>query len=138
MWRRSVEIQSNDTRRRVIAMPTEPSPATRRACVIGAGISGLVTAKVLLADGFHVELFEKQSDLGGTWHPDRTYPGLRTNDPGAVYCFSDVPYPDTADAFPTAEQVREYLHDYADRFGLGFSPSSQQKRPPMARRDGSM
>lgn len=87
-------------------------------CVIGAGASGLATAKIFLADGFDVDVFEKQSDLGGTWHPERTYPDLRTNDPRDIYSFSDAPYPDTADEYPTAHQVREYLHSYTDRFGL--------------------
>ncbi|HJL18615.1 MAG TPA: NAD(P)/FAD-dependent oxidoreductase [Sandaracinaceae bacterium LLY-WYZ-13_1] len=87
-------------------------------CVIGAGVSGLAAAKVLLEDGFGIDVFEKKSDLGGTWHPDNTYPGLRTNDPGDIYRFSEHPYPVTADEYPTAKQVHAYLHDYAERFDL--------------------
>ena len=56
---------------------------------MGAGPSGLVTAKVLLADGFDVDVYDKASSLGGTWHPDRTYPTLRTNDTREFYRFSD-------------------------------------------------
>src|SRR5262249_9067872 len=41
----------------------------RRVCVIGAGISGLVTAKVLLEDGFDPLVFEKDAALGGVWSP---------------------------------------------------------------------
>lgn len=69
-----------------------------KACVVGAGVSGLATAKVLLADGFDVDLLEKKSGLGGTWHPSRTYPGLRTNDPKELYRFSDFPYPESSHA----------------------------------------
>lgn len=93
-------------------------PSSRRVCVIGAGIAGLVTSKVLREDGFEVVMFEKQPELGGVWASSRTYPGLRTNNPRETYAFSDYPYPATADDFPSAEQVRSYLQSYADHFGL--------------------
>jgi dimethylaniline monooxygenase (N-oxide forming) len=37
----------------------------KRVCIIGAGIAGLVTAKVLEEDGFEIVTFEKQAELGG-------------------------------------------------------------------------
>lgn len=40
---------------------------TPTVCVIGAGIAGLVTAKVLSKDGFEVTVYEKEDALGGTW-----------------------------------------------------------------------
>src|SRR5512143_3727213 len=89
-----------------------------RVCVIGAGIAGLVTAKVLKEDGFDITVFEKHSELGGVWAASRTYLGLRANNPRETYAFSDYPYPETADDFPAAEQVRSYLGSYADHFGL--------------------
>src|SRR5512147_786880 len=90
----------------------------KRVCVIGAGIAGLVTSKVLKEDSFEVVVFEKQPEPGGVWASSRTYPGLRTNNPRETYAFSDYPYPETADDFPSAEQVRSYLGSYADHFGL--------------------
>src|SRR5262245_58639160 len=89
-----------------------------RVCIVGAGIAGLVTAKVLTQDGFDVVVFEKLQELGGVWATSRTYPGLRANNSRESYAFSDFPYPDTTDDFPTAEQIRSYLSAYADRFGL--------------------
>lgn len=89
-----------------------------RFCVIGAGIAGLVTAKVFKADGFAVTVFEQQTELGGVWATSRTYPGLRANNPRETYAFSDYPYPATADEYPTADQVRSYLNAYADHFGV--------------------
>jgi cation diffusion facilitator CzcD-associated flavoprotein CzcO len=88
-----------------------------RVCVVGAGIAGLVTAKVLHADGFDVAVFETGPTLGGVWAPSRTYPGLRANNSRDSYAFSDHPYPASADDFPTAEQIRAYLESYAQRFG---------------------
>src|SRR5215207_6904242 len=89
-----------------------------RVCVIGAGIAGLVTAKVLRDDGFDVLVFERLPTIGGVWAPSRTYPGLRANNPRETYAFSDFEYPGTADDFPTAEQVRAYLDGYVVHFGL--------------------
>ena len=90
----------------------------RRVCVIGAGIAGLVTAKVLADDGFDVTVFEKEPTLGGVWAASRTYPGLRTNNPRDTYAFSDHPFPRTAGAFPSAAEMRAYLQSYAERFGV--------------------
>lgn len=87
-------------------------------CIIGAGVSGLVTAKVLQHDGFDVTIFEKEPTIGGVWAPSRVYAGLCTNNPQKAYAFSDFPYPDTSDEFPTARQVFEYLKTYAEHFGL--------------------
>jgi cation diffusion facilitator CzcD-associated flavoprotein CzcO len=39
-----------------------------RVCVIGAGVAGLVTAKVLRDDGFEVLVFERLPTIGGVWH----------------------------------------------------------------------
>jgi dimethylaniline monooxygenase (N-oxide forming) len=91
-------------------------PAARRCCVVGAGIAGLVTAKVLRADGFGVTVLEKEPAIGGVWAPSRTYPGLRANNPRESYAFSDHPYDVTVDDFPTAEQIRRYLASYVERF----------------------
>src|SRR5437899_5513417 len=81
----------------------------RRVCVIGAGISGLVTAKVLAGDGFEVVVFEKEPTLGGVWAASRTYPGLRTNNPRDTYAFSDHPFPPDAADFPSAAEMWAYL-----------------------------
>jgi len=93
----------------------QPRP---RVCVIGAGVAGLVTAKVLRNDGFRVTVFEREPEPGGVWASSRSYPGLRANTPREVYRFSDFPYPEGTDDFPTAAQVRGYLAAYADHFGL--------------------
>ena len=90
-----------------------------RVGVIGGGVSGLVTAKVLRQDGFDVIVFEKEHTLGGVWAASRAYPGLGTNNPRETYVFSDFPHADTTDEFPSARQVREYLGAYVEHAGLG-------------------
>ncbi|MDX1687588.1 MAG: NAD(P)/FAD-dependent oxidoreductase [Candidatus Promineifilaceae bacterium] len=92
--------------------------ASQRVCVIGAGLAGLATAKVLQADGFDVTVFEKVPRVGGVWLPSRTYPELRTNTAREEYAFSDFPQPESADDYPTADQVLSYIESYVDHFEL--------------------
>lgn len=89
-----------------------------RACVIGAGVAGLVSGKVLKHDGFDVTIYEREMAVGGVWAPSRAYPGLRTNNPRETYSFSDFAYPEGTDEFPAAGQVQSYLESYAEHFGV--------------------
>ena len=87
-------------------------------CVIGAGGSGLVAARVLLADGHDVVVLERAEQLGGVWAPWRAFPGLHTQTPGAQFEFSDFAFPDGLPAWPPAADVHAYLGAYAARFDV--------------------
>ena len=89
-----------------------------KTCVIGAGGSGLVAAKVLLADGHDVVVLERAGDLGGVWSPWRAFPGLHTQTPGAQFEFSDFAFAAGLPAWPPAADVHAYLLAYAERFGV--------------------
>lgn len=89
-----------------------------RVAIIGAGLAGLTTAKVLLQAGHDVEVFDRAPDVGGVWSRTRRYPGLTTQSPKAQYSFSDFPMPREFPEWPTGAQVQEYLADYADQFGV--------------------
>ena len=89
-----------------------------RVCIIGAGISGLVAAKVMRGRGHDVTVVEKGGDLGGVWEPARSYPGVQTQTPRDLYCFSDFPMPADYPEWPSGAQIHAYLSAYADRFGL--------------------
>ena len=86
----------------------------RRIAILGAGISGLVTARALAAAGNTVRVFEKSREIGGVWSPQRHYPGLRTQTPRDCYAFSDFPMPRDYPEFPNAMQMHRYLQSYAD------------------------
>src|SRR5580704_19102181 len=89
-----------------------------RVAVVGAGVAGLVTAKVLRQAGHSVVVFEKAPDVGGVWSATRRYPGLTTQSPKQQYSLSDFPMPKSFPEWPTGSQVQEYLADYASHFGL--------------------
>lgn len=87
-------------------------------CVIGAGLSGLVSARVLRDRGHEVVVYEKAPFIGGVWNPANRYPGLRTQSPRDAYAFSDFPMPRDYPEFPDGEQVHRYLVAYAEHHDL--------------------
>jgi hypothetical protein len=89
-----------------------------RIAIIGAGVAGLATAKVLTQAGHDVVVFDKSPDVGGVWSRTRRYPGLTTQSPKAQYSLSDFPMPRDYPEWPNGEQVQAYLAGYAAHFGL--------------------
>lgn len=88
----------------------------KHIAIIGAGISGLVTAKVFLQKGYHVTVFEKAADLGGVWESSRSYHGVTTQTTRDEYAFSDFPMPKDYPLWPSGAQVQSYLKNYATFF----------------------
>jgi hypothetical protein len=89
-----------------------------RVGIIGAGVAGLATAKVLKQAGHEVVIYEKAPDVGGVWSRTRRYPGLTTQSPKAQYSLSDYPMPRKYPQWPTGAQIQAYLAGYASHFGL--------------------
>ncbi|MGE0151579.1 MAG: flavin-containing monooxygenase [Reyranellaceae bacterium] len=89
-----------------------------RICIIGAGLSGLVTARILRQQNHSVSVFEKTAEIGGVWRPAARYPGLRTQSPRDCYSFSDFPMPRDYPEFPDGAQVHRYLSAYVEHHGL--------------------
>jgi cation diffusion facilitator CzcD-associated flavoprotein CzcO len=89
-----------------------------RVGIIGAGVAGLATAKVLKQAGHEVIVYDKAPDVGGVWSRTRRYPGLTTQSPKAQYSLSDFPMPRDYPEWPTGPQVQAYLAAYATHFGL--------------------
>ncbi|SFD52867.1 flavin-containing monooxygenase [Streptomyces aidingensis] len=86
-----------------------------KACVIGAGPGGIVTAKVLLENGFDVTVLDKYRQVGGIWSAEGCYHGLASQASRRLFEFADLPnrlhYADAAD-------TQRYLEDYARTFGV--------------------
>src|SRR3954454_20147260 len=93
-----------------------------RIAIIGAGPSGLVTAKYALEAGFDVTIFEASDDLGGQWYATAPHsgiwPGMRTNTSRMMTAVSDAPPPADHETYPLAEQVQNSLRQYASDHGI--------------------
>jgi dimethylaniline monooxygenase (N-oxide forming) len=89
-----------------------------RIAIVGAGIAGLASAKVLRGAGHAVEVFDRTPDVGGVWSVMRRYPGLRTQSSKRTYCFSDHPMPASYPQAPSGAQMQAYLQSYVEQFGF--------------------
>lgn len=57
-------------------------------CVVGAGPAGLITAHVLLQDGFKdVQVLCRDSTVGGVWARGRVYPDMHLNKCACFFTF---------------------------------------------------
>ncbi|MEP2716156.1 NAD(P)/FAD-dependent oxidoreductase [Pseudophaeobacter sp.] len=86
--------------------------------VIGGGVSGLAAAKAFDEKGHRVIGFERSHDFGGVWELSRSYPGVQTQSPKDLYCYTDHPMPEDYPEWPKGPQVYAYLHSYADKHKL--------------------
>lgn len=91
-------------------------------CVIGAGSSGLTAIKNLREHGFEVDCYERETDIGGGWHPghdrSRVYAGLHMISSKPFSQFPDFPMPDSYPDYPDHRQTLAYFQRYAEHFGL--------------------
>ncbi|MBC7850996.1 MAG: NAD(P)-binding domain-containing protein [Chitinophagaceae bacterium] len=86
--------------------------------IIGAGISGLATAKAFKERGYHITVFEKAGDVGGVWEKSRSYLGVTTQTTKNEYAFSDFPMPADYPEWPTGDNMSAYLRNYATHFDV--------------------
>ena len=85
-----------------------------RVAVIGAGAAGILAAIKLQEYGVEeVRVFEKESDLGGTWR-DNTYPGLICDVPSHLYRFSFAPNPAWSRTFSPGSEIYAYMREVAE------------------------
>ena len=90
----------------------------KNICIIGAGFSGISTARTLKALNYGITVYEKEPDVGGVWAASRRYPGVNTQDSKSTYALPDYPMPDDYPEWPSGQQVQEYLQNYVDLRGL--------------------
>ncbi|MCZ6893412.1 MAG: NAD(P)/FAD-dependent oxidoreductase [Gammaproteobacteria bacterium] len=86
--------------------------------VIGAGMSGILTAIRLLDAGFkRFVIYEKADRLGGTWR-ENTYPGLSCDVPSHHYVYSFEPNPDWSHMFSPGPEIYAYFDRVAQKYGV--------------------
>ena len=110
-------------------MTARPSTALR-ACVIGAGSSGIAATKALLEAGIDVDCFERTDRVGGLWvfrgtpETARGYPktaayrSLHINTSRRRMQYSDFPMPQSYPDFPSHRDLAAYFDAYVDHFGF--------------------
>src|SRR5258707_9090764 len=95
-----------------------------RTAVIGAGVSGLCTAKALEDWGIEYTVFEASDDVGGNWYfgnpngRSSAYRSLHIDTSKQRISFADYPMPDSYPDFPHHSEIHAWLQSFADRFGL--------------------
>jgi cation diffusion facilitator CzcD-associated flavoprotein CzcO len=95
-----------------------------RVCVIGAGSSGIATAKVLHERGIPFDCYELGDRVGGNWvYGNRngmssSYRSLHINTSRERMEYPDFPMPTTYPDFPHHLHIAEYFESYVDHFGF--------------------
>ncbi|KAL4715947.1 hypothetical protein ACJJTC_013247 [Scirpophaga incertulas] len=103
-----------------------------RVCIVGAGYSGLGTARYMKDYGVDFKVFEATKHVGGTWRFDphvgtdedglplftSMYKNLRINTPRLTMEYTGFPFPEGTQSFPTGECFYKYLKRFAKQFDL--------------------
>jgi cation diffusion facilitator CzcD-associated flavoprotein CzcO len=89
-----------------------------RIVIVGAGVGGIAAAIELRCHGFEdITVLERGPELGGTWHWN-TYPGCACDVPSHLYSFSFAQRRDWSRLCSPQDEIRRYLHEVADEFGV--------------------
>ncbi|MGK8208453.1 flavin-containing monooxygenase [Burkholderia cenocepacia] len=90
-----------------------------KIAVIGAGASGIMAVVKLREIGqTDVQVFERASDIGGTWRDNR-YPGVACDVPSHLYRYSFAPNPDWTRVCASGEEILQYLRRVYEEFDVG-------------------
>ena len=88
------------------------------AIVVGAGFAGLALIHSLREAGLSLRVFDRASDIGGTWTWNR-YPGAMTDSESYYYCltFSKELLQEWSwtQRYPDWKETNDYMHFVADR-----------------------
>jgi dimethylaniline monooxygenase (N-oxide forming) len=91
--------------------------------VIGGGSLGLSSVKNLTEEGFECTGFESRPYLGGIWRYNTdehisVQESTTFNSSKYRSAFTDFPFGDDVDDYPTWRQFEKYLNDYADQYDI--------------------
>lgn len=100
------------------ATPPQSPGREPRVIIIGAGMSGILSAIKLMEAGLDdFVLYEKADRLGGTWR-ENTYAGVACDVPSHFYSYSFALNPDWSQQFSPGAEIQEYFEDVAQRYGV--------------------
>ncbi|MGA0946084.1 MAG: FAD-dependent oxidoreductase, partial [Candidatus Nanopelagicales bacterium] len=92
-----------------------------RACIVGAGFSGIAAAIELRRAGVtDIVIVERADAVGGAWR-DNTYPGCACDVQSRLYELQVAPWPGWTRKFAAQAEIRAYLESVVEIFGLESS-----------------
>ena len=86
-------------------------------CIIGAGISGLVSAKYCLEKGYRVIILDKNPGIGGVWLSS-SYKNVKLQTTKYTYAFSDFPHFKNTSLYPNKTELINYFTEYSNKHNL--------------------
>lgn len=98
--------------------------AYAKTCIIGAGTSGLICAKILKERGVPFDCFEKSSDIGGIWQfqndngMSTCYRSLHINTSKRMMELSDFKFRPEIAEYPSHTEIYSEFKRYANEFDV--------------------
>jgi len=104
-----------------LSLSNNPTQVDFDAVIVGAGFGGMYAAYKLRELGLSVQVFERGSDIGGTWYWNR-YPGARCDAPSLQYSYQfceDLQQEwEWSEVYATQPEILRYMDHVAQRFDL--------------------
>ena len=100
-----------------------PSPLPS-VCIIGAGPTGITTAKRMKEFGIPFDCYEASDEVGGNWYyknpngMSACYQSLHIDTSKWRLAFEDFPVSADLPDFPHHSELFQYFKDYVEHFGL--------------------
>jgi putative flavoprotein involved in K+ transport len=111
---------------------TEPSAEHFDVIVIGGGQAGLSVGYYLRRRGLRFVILDAERRVGDAWR--KRWDSLRLFSPARFDALVGMPFPAPPDAFPTRDEMADYLEAYAQRFRLPIR--SEVRVESLTRRNG--
>ncbi|KAK5051557.1 hypothetical protein LTR84_003209 [Exophiala bonariae] len=95
------------------------SPQHASIVCIGAGVSGIALAIELQQklEDFELCIYEKNSDIGGTWLENR-YPGCACDVPAHAYTYTFEPNPEYSQYYVGSSEIHDYLTKVVQKYDI--------------------
>jgi putative flavoprotein involved in K+ transport len=99
-----------------VVMNSNPESERVDAIVIGGGQAGLSVGYYLARQGMRFVILDASARIGDAWR--HRWDSLRLFTPARFDGLAGMPFPGNPDAFPTKNEMADYLEAYARRFAL--------------------
>ena len=109
-----------------MTLPEDRSVPRFDTLVIGGGQAGLAVGYHLAKGGRPFQILDANVRVGDAWR--KRWDSLRVFTPARYDGLPGQPFPGPPHAFPSKDEVADYLEDYAARFSLPVRPGIRVER----------